>query len=353
MLAAADDATFAAREGTALVRTSNLQTNIPIARNSRFAPVFDAQGRVVAVHDSNSAEGTLSFERLADYVAQGLDDVVAGKTPPAHLLGITTKVGGDRWGGGGEGESFGRKKCDTSFPPLPLQQIATGLAARHYALPASAVAEVGPSDKGGVPQVTVITAVAPWSPSFTTLLPGDILYRFNGTLLRDDYTVFALASDAYVNGTMPVQVYRNYTLTDVDVGVLDANRERVRRYAKFAGGVFHDLVGAWRFKYGAGGAGPGVLMSFAAPGSTFATLVSQTSATSTAVLLSLNGVDMTSLDALIATARNVTNGETGWAVARSPASVDRAKAVKLTFNTRIAPLQVFAWDDGLKDWVKE
>lgn len=92
MLAAADDATFTAREGTALVRTSNLQTNIPIARNSRFAPVFDAQGRVVAVHDSNSGEGTLSFERLADYVAQGLDDVVAGKTPPAHLLGISTKV---------------------------------------------------------------------------------------------------------------------------------------------------------------------------------------------------------------------------------------------------------------------
>lgn len=254
------------------------------------------------------------------------------------------------------GESFGPRK--THLLPS-LQQIATGLAARHYALPASAVAEVGPSDKGGVPQVTVITAVAPWSPSFNTLLPGDILYRFNGTLLRDDYTVFALASDAYVNKTMPVQVYRNGILTDVDVGVLDANRERVRRYAKFAGGVFHDLVGAWRFKYGASDAGPGVLMSFAAPGSTFATLVSQTSATSTAadaakrVLLSLNGVDMTSLDALIATARNVTNGETGWAVARSPASVDRAKAVKLTFNTRIAPLQVFVWDDGVKDWVKE
>lgn len=221
------------------------------------------------------------------------------------------------------------------------------------------MAEVGPSDKGGVPQVTVVTAVAPWSPSNGTLLPGDILYRYNGTLLRDDSHVFALASDKYVNGSMPVQVYRNGSLIDVDIGVLDANRERVRRYAKFAGGVFHDLVGGWRFKYGAGDAGPGVLMSFAAPGSTFATLVSQTSTSTTSadaakrVLLSLNGADMTSLDAFIATARNITNGETGWAVARSPTAVDRATAVKLTFNTRIAPLQVYAWDDGAKDWVKE
>ena len=101
LIAAADDATYAAREGTALVRTSNLQTNIPIARNSRFAPVLDTRGRVVAVHDSNSDEGTLSFERLADYVSQGLDDVVAGRTPPASLLGVSTKVR-EREGKGGD-----------------------------------------------------------------------------------------------------------------------------------------------------------------------------------------------------------------------------------------------------------
>ena len=82
------------------MRTSNLQTNIPIARNSRFAPVIDVKGCVVAVHDSNSDEGTLSFERLADYVEQGLADVVAGRTPPASLLGVSTKVGRKKEGGG-------------------------------------------------------------------------------------------------------------------------------------------------------------------------------------------------------------------------------------------------------------
>jgi hypothetical protein len=222
------------------------------------------------------------------------------------------------------------------------------------------VAEVGPSDKGGVPQVTLVTTVAPWSPSAGSLRPGDILYRFNGTLLRDDYTLFTLATDAYVNASMPVDVYRNGTLVATTVGVLDDNLERVRRYARFAGGVFHDLVGAWRFKYGAGDAGPGVLMSFAAPGSTFATLATQTATTAVTsadaakrVLLSLNGAAMTSLDALIDAARNVTNGETGWAVARSPTAVNRATAVKLTFDTRTDPLQVFVWDAQARDWVKE
>ena len=218
---------------------------------------------------------------------------------------------------------------------------------------------MGPSDKGGVPQVTLVTAVAPWSPSAGALLPGDILYAFNGTLLRDDYTLFTLATDRYVNASMPVDVYRNGTRLATRVGVLDDNRERVRRYARFAGGVFHDLVGAWRFKYGAGDRGPGVLMSFAAPGSTFATLAAQTAAPTAAsdaakrVLLSLNGVDMTSLDAFIGVAKNVTNGETGWAVTQSPTAVNRATAVKLTYNTRIDPLTVWAWDDGKKEWVKE
>ena len=132
-----------------------------------------------------------------------------------------------------------------------------------------------------------------------------------------------------------------------------------RRYARFAGGVFHDLVGPWRLKFGAGDAGPGVLMSFASPGSTFATLVAKTSATTTPadaakrVLLALNGADLASLDQFIAVARAVGDGSTGWATARAPNIVARPSgtAVKLTFNTRTDPLKVFRYEKSR--WVEE
>lgn len=135
-----------------------------------------------------------------------------------------------------------------------------------------------------------------------------------------------------------------------------------RRYARFAGGVFHDLVGTWRLKFGAGDAGPGVLMSFASPGSTFATLVAKTATAavtsadaSKRVILSLNGEEMTSLDALIKAAKGVEDGSTGYAVARTPNVVARpsGQAVKLTYNTRIDPLKVFVWRDDARAWVEE
>lgn len=62
LVAASEDGTASDQEGTLLVRNSQLQTNINVARNSKAAPVLDAGGKVVAVHASNSEAGTLSFE---------------------------------------------------------------------------------------------------------------------------------------------------------------------------------------------------------------------------------------------------------------------------------------------------
>lgn len=62
LVAASEDGTASDQEGTLLVRNSQLQTNINVARNSKSAPVLDSRGKVVAVHASNSDAGTLSFE---------------------------------------------------------------------------------------------------------------------------------------------------------------------------------------------------------------------------------------------------------------------------------------------------
>lgn len=62
LVAASEDGTASDQEGTLLVRNSQLQTNMNVARNSKATPVLDSRGKVVAVHASDSDAGTLSFE---------------------------------------------------------------------------------------------------------------------------------------------------------------------------------------------------------------------------------------------------------------------------------------------------
>ena len=164
LVAAADDATSTMTAGTALVRTSQLQTNIPISRNARGGPVLDAGGRVVATHDANSGEGTLSFERAADFISAGLPDVVAGRTPPASLLGVGTKVGRREETSRGDGRGRGRAAAPDPHPP----SLDLCSKSRPAWPPATTASPPPPSPSWARPT----RAASPKSPSSPTSPPG-------------------------------------------------------------------------------------------------------------------------------------------------------------------------------------
>lgn len=193
------------------------------------------------------------------------------------------------------------------------------------------------------------------------------MFAVNGTLLRDDTALFSLAADRAVaaNATLPVTVYRHGERLELAVPVRDANAERITRFARFAGGVLHDLKGLPRWKYGGGNNnaengtnnGTGLFLSYAAPGSSWSALASSSGADSDLtkrLILSVNGRDTQAggLDEFIHAAREIKDGDEGFVVARNPLAVSRPAGVasKVAFNTRYDPLEVFEWDERSKEW---
>lgn len=221
-------------------------------------------------------------------------------------------------------------------------------------------------DKGGVPSVTLLAQVPSYSAASGVLERGDIVFAVNGTLLRDDTALFSLAADRAVaaNATLPVTVYRHGERLEVDVPVRDANAEKITRFARFAGGVLHDLKGLARWKYGGGGNaegntnnGTGLFLSYAAPGSSWSALASSSGADSDLtkrLILSVNGRDTQAggLDEFIRAAKEIKDGDEGFVVARNPLVVSRPAGVasEVAFNTRYDPLEVFEWDERRKEW---
>ena len=227
-------------------------------------------------------------------------------------------------------------------------------------------------DKGGVPSVTLLAQVPSYSAATGVLERGDIVFAVNGTLLRDDTALFSLAADRAVaaNETLPVTVFRHGERLELAVPVRDANAERITRFARFAGGVLHDLKGLPRWKYGGGGGkgkggdnngnnnnGTGLFLSYAAPGSSWSALASSSGADSDLtkrLILSVNGRDTQAggLDEFIRAAKEIRDGDEGFVVARSPLAVSRPAGVasKVAFNTRYDPLEVFEWDERSKEW---
>lgn len=192
------------------------------------------------------------------------------------------------------------------------------------------------------------------------------MFAVNGTLLRDDTALFSLAADRAVatNATLPVTVYRHGERLELDVPVRDANAEKITRFARFAGGVLHDLKGLARWKYGGGSNaegntnnGTGLFLSYAAPGSSWSALASSSGADSDLtkrLILSVNGKDTRAggLDEFIRAAKEIKDGDEGFVVARNPLAVSRPAGVasKIAFNTRYDPLEVFEWDERSKEW---
>ena len=197
------------------------------------------------------------------------------------------------------------------------------------------------------------------------------MFAVNGTLLRDDTALFSLAADRAVatgpDATLPVTVFRRGERLELAVPVRDANAEKITRFARFAGGVLHDLKGLPRWKYGGGGGwdagntsvnnGTGLFLSYAAPGSSWSALASSSGADSDLtkrLILSVNGRDTQAggLDEFLRAAREIRDGDEGFVVARSPLAVSRPAGVasKVAFNTRYDPLEVFEWDERSKEW---
>jgi S1-C subfamily serine protease len=265
--------------------------------------------------------------------------------------------------------------------------IPTGDAVRHYKLPkdAAAAATAARGPIGGVPKVILVSSLNPRAPAADVIKPGDILYAADGDVpLADDLAALDRAMDRHVGKSVPVTVYRNGVKMEVDMPTHDLEALKTKRFgereggggegkgggagavgarcfnthpvppplninhtARFAGGTFQDLSERTLLFTPVSGV-DGVLLAYTDEGTSFGTAVPPR-----AVVTALNGVPTPTLDAFIAAAATVKHGDAGavqYASSKVPADPG---TTEITYDTRFAPLEVFAFDDGALEWVKE
>ena len=253
------------------------------------APVFDLSGAVVALH-SGSAD-SYSKELPIDYVTTALESLLAGE-----------KEGGEVGSKASKKKTNNGKKSSSSPPSPPptsaaalknqpkrgdlgveLTLLPAGVARRNYKLPAGALPATAAAD-GGAPQVIQVvalqSAVADRAVSSGGrerspaggLQPGDIISSADGKPVRDDLFLLDRVLDAFVGGSVPLTVWRNGTERRLRVPVRDLEAGKLRRFARFGGGVFHELSEESRAKLQAAGAAEGVLMTYADRGTPMARL---------------------------------------------------------------------------------
>jgi S1-C subfamily serine protease len=300
---------------------SYIHTTFDRTGGSSGSPVWNAEGKVVAIHSRGT--DTSSFELPIDYLLDALKRLQEGTPIERGDIGVD------------------------------LTLVSIGEAVRHYHLPESCATEIGPSNTGGTPHVIQVEGVIPKTQAVGVFYPGDIVYRINGELLRDDLFRYDRILDANVGKTVSITLYRNGTKLEVSSPVFDMEAHKIRRFARFAGGIFHDVTDNLREDVFI--ETDGCFMPFAVEGSSYSRAgVRDREGNSKVLIIALNGVPIRSLDDFVTAARQISEGFHSYIVVRDFNLYDSAaKPKSLTLNLQYGPLEVFRWDASLLEWVKE
>ena len=288
---------------------------------SSGSPVWNTRGEVVAIHASGT--DTSSYELPIDYLFPALEALTSGQTVRRGDIGVD------------------------------LALVSIGEAIRHYGLPPEKAAEIGPSKTGGTPHVMQVEGAIPTTPAETVLRPGDIVYRANGEILRDDLYQFDRILADSVGGSVDLEIFRNGDATNVTVPVFDLESRKIRRFARFGGGIFHDV--SINLRHQVHMEAEGVFMPFSVAGSTFSKAGYRPRQNNSKVLIiEVNGVPVRNLADFVAAAATIESGKHSYVVARDFNLFDSSpKPRSLSFNLQYGPLEVFQWNPETLEWDKE
>ena len=298
--------------------SATIQTTFDRAGGSSGSPVFNADGEVVAIHFAGT--DTTSFEMRIEYLKDAL----------AQLL----KTGRVRRGEIG----------------LDLDTMLISDAQKHFRLPAQAAAALS-ALRSDIKRVAVIDTVAPRSPASGQFIPGDIVLKVDGAWIGDDIYLFDKLVDAKAGGKVAIELMRNGRPITVKLPVRDAEAEKVRRFALFAGGVVQDTTLDQRLALNI--EGNGVFMPQAEKGSSFADLGREGSPTKYLVLIeSVNGVPTPDLDAFIKVVSPLKDGDQIYVnVSDRWRTQSNSQARPVRLDLKYFPLRIFEWSEKDLEWV--
>ncbi len=212
--------------------TQIFQTSIDRSGGSSGAPVFNTKGEVVGLHFSGSS--TYSNEIYIDYVVDALKALREGQDPAR----------------GGVSLSFSYAKVDDL-------KTYCGFDGDKYS------ADLVDDDKRKVKNLLQVKGSFD-GPDANELNPGDIIWSIDGELVKDNLYLMEKLLNKKVGANAEAVVIREGKLKTLSVKVVDLNKDKITKFVRGAGAVFHDInqMIQAQFKYPA----KGVFMSYVQQG---------------------------------------------------------------------------------------
>jgi S1-C subfamily serine protease len=293
-------------------QTLTLQTSFDRTGGASGSPVFNARGRVAAIHSMGS--DTSSFEVPAVYLQDALYALKAGRTPR-------------------RGEPY------VKLAPLLISEAVTN--GRLGPAQAELLRKARPGAKRAL---MVERAIPP-----AALRPGDVIISAGGAVIADDSYLFDKVMDGAAGGEAELQVFRNGSTDTVRTPVADAQALKVTKFVTFGGGVFTPYTPEEKLETGE--TRDGALMIWADKGSPFHIAGARGDDGVRVLFTELNGRKITDFDSFEKAAAEIKDKAAVNYLAVNLNSVNRSpKAGWLNADLKFWPFKAYEWSQADLDW---
>jgi len=238
---------------------------------------------------------------------------------------------------------------------VEIQLIRLSDACLHFSLPLEVATKIK-SGREDLKYVSYIHKMVPRATASDYLKPGDIIIELDGEMIGDNLYLFDKLVDNKVGQTVDITVYRNGAKLSFTIGVEDVEKTKVKKFALFAGGVFHDITSYVRGKFETHG--EGVFLSHVVKGSCLTGLGSEVKdqpMSYATVIEEISGFPTPNLEAFITAVKHLLATQKRHINVLSRNLRDYRTCLKpkpVILDLKFSPLRVFEYSETQLNWIE-
>jgi S1-C subfamily serine protease len=300
------------------------QTSFDRTGGSSGSPIFDLSGRVTGLHMRGT--DTTSIELRIEYIKDALEQI----------------------------QKSGAQHFRRGMIGVELDLVRVSSVVKHCSFPKELVEELRlkwPEIK----HVLTVERIVPHGKCSEILRPSDVIHKINGTLIGNNLYLFDKLVDERTGSSVDLVVFRNGVEMSFQVEVEDVESKKIRKFALFAGGVFHDLVPALRSRFCI--SGEGIFLTQVSKGSSLSELGGGSNKHPTSYVVILEefcGHKTHSLEEFIDAVKKIGDKKDIYTLSRNHRSFSSALlATYISLDLKFEPLRIFIWDLDRLEWMEQ
>ena len=299
--------------------STTFQTSFDRTGGSSGSPVLNTEGAVVGLHFKGT--NTSSFELAVNYIKDKLDAIENGQKTARGEIGVK----------------------------LDLIKLADCI--KYLRLPQETVAKLKKTNRR-LKCMVIVESLIPELPTENLLQPGDLVYKLDDEVIGDNLYLFDKIVDQRQGEAVRATIFRRGREMELQIPVMDAEKLKITRFITFAGGTFHDLSPAIRYKYDI--SGTGAFLCQAENGSSAASFGNsrrKNSDQKAVVIKSINGDTIENIHDLEKAAQSIRNGDRAAITYKDYLSGKPYEIQFMFINLYTSPSMVYTLDPATNDWI--